>query len=243
MAAAAIVSAESPQNASLMTVIERLSSNPNVDIGKIQQLLEMQERWEVNKDRAAMSHALAEFKQNPPEIIKKRTATINPSFSYSYADLENITSAIISALAQYGVTHSWNIAEGEKGISITCVLRFGMYETAGVTLTSMPDTSGQKNAIQAKGSAISYLEKYTLLAATGMAAGMPDSDGNDAEPKIDGEAWNAHMKLIREAGSAEALKGLWQTAVKEARANKDTVSEKKFTEAKDKRKAELEQAK
>jgi hypothetical protein len=225
-----------------MTVIERLSSNPNVDIDKIRQMLEMQERWEVNKDRSALSYAMAEFKKNPPEIIKKRTATINPTFSYSYADLENITSAIIGALAQYGVTHSWKIAEGEKGISVTCILRFGLYETDGVTLTSMPDTSGQKNAIQAKGSAISYLEKYTLLAATGMAAGMPDTDGNDEGPKMDGEAWNAHIKLIREAGTAEALKDFYLTAVKEARFNKDTVSEKKFAEAKDKRKAELDNA-
>jgi hypothetical protein len=239
VATAEIVPAEPLQNATLMTVIERLSSNPNVDIDKIQRLLEMQERWEVNRDKSALRHAVAEFKKNPPEIIKKRTATINPSFSYSYADLENITSAIIGELAAHGVTHSWKMAEGEKGVSVTCVLKYGMFEEDGVTLTAPPDTSGQKNAIQAKGSTISYLEKYTLLAATGMAAGMPDSDGNGQGSKMDQEAHDVHLKLIRESGTPDALKGYWQAAVKEARFNKDQASEKEFTDAKDKRKAEL----
>lgn len=239
--AAAIVPAEPQQNASLMTVIERLSSNPNVDIDKIRQLLEMQERWEVNRDKSALRHAVAEFKKNPPQIIKNRTAKAG-TFTYSYSDLENITSAIQEGLAARGVTHSWVPSEANGVISVTCVLKFGMYEEPGATLSAPPDTSGAKNAIQAKGSTVSYLEKYTLLAATGMAAGMPDTDGADQEPIMDGEAWNAHVRLIREAGSPEALKGIWQTAVKEARVNKDVVSEKKFTEAKDKRKTELEQA-
>lgn len=248
--AAAIIPTGQPevqQNASLMTVIERLASNPGVDIDKIQRLLEMQERRELNLDKAALRHAVAEFKKNPPQIIKKRLASFPTKqegggrVSYSYADLENITSAIQDGLAGFGVTHSWSIAEGNGGISVTCVLKYGMYEEPGVTLTAPPDTSGTKNAIQAKGSTLSYLEKYTLLAATGMAAGMPDTDGN-VEPIMDGEAWNTHIKLIREAGTPEALKDYWQAAIREARFNKDSVAEKKFTDAKDKRKTELTSA-
>lgn len=241
MATAEIVPAEPLQNATLMTVIERLSSNPNVDIDKIQRLLEMQERWEVNRDKSALRHAIAEFKKNPPQIIKKRTANAG-SFSYSYADLENITSAIQDGLAEHGVTHSWTMGEGNGGISVTCVIKYGMYEEPGVTLTAAPDKSGAKNEIQAKGSTISYLEKYTLLASTGMAAGMPDADGNAAGPKMDQEAHDVHLKLIRESGTPDALKGYWQAAVKEARFNKDTASEKEFTDAKDKRKTELTNA-
>lgn len=249
--AAAIIPTGQPevqQNASLMTVIERLASNPGVDIDKIQRLLEMQERRELNLDKAALRHAVAEFKKNPPQIIKKRLASFPTKqegggrVSYSYADLENITSAIQDGLAGFGVTHSWSIAEGNGGISVTCVLKYGMYEEPGVTLTAPPDTSGTKNAIQAKGSTISYLEKYTLLAATGMAAGMPDTDGNAAGPKMDQEAHEVHLKLIRESGTPDALKGYWQAAVKEARFNKDTASEKEFTDAKDKRKTELTSA-
>jgi hypothetical protein len=40
------------------------------------------------------------------------------------------------------------------------------------------DVSGKKNAIQSVASSITYLSRYTLLAATGLAAvDMPDDDG------------------------------------------------------------------
>jgi len=228
-----------------MTVIERLASNPNVDIDKIRQLLEMQERWEVNRDKSSLRHAVAEFKKNPPMIIKERIARVKMKddkgeFQYSYADLESCTSAIEGGLADHGVTHGWKITESGSNISVTCILRYGMYEESGEPLTAPPDISGVKNPIQAKASTITYLERYTLLAAVGMAAGMPDTDGNTG-PKMDQEAHDAHLKLIRESGTLPALKSYWQASVKEARINKDNASEKQFTEAKEKRKTELEQ--
>jgi len=45
-----------------------------------------------------------------------------------------------------------------------------------------PDSSGGKNSIQAIGSTISYLERYTFMAATGLAAKGMDDDGGGAEP-------------------------------------------------------------
>ena len=42
------------------------------------------------------------------------------------------------------------------------------------------DTSGGKNNIQAMGSAVSYLERYTLLAITGLSTKEMDDDGRGA---------------------------------------------------------------
>jgi hypothetical protein len=225
------------QNGTLMTVIERLSSNPNVDIDKLKQLLEMQERWEANRDKSTMRNAVAEFKQNPPELIKNRIAKAG-TFTYNFSDLENITSAIESGLAKTGVTHSWKTKEENGKITVTCVLRLGVYEEEGSTLSGDPDTSGSKNAIQAKGSTLTYLERYTLLATLGMAAGMPDTDGNKSGATVEG--YTEHLTLIQHAKTALELKNYHHDAVKAARAVKDSASEKDFTLAKDKRKAELE---
>jgi hypothetical protein len=41
-----------------------------------------------------------------------------------------------------------------------------------------PDAGGAKNAIQARASTISYLERYTLKAICGVAEGGEDDDGN-----------------------------------------------------------------
>jgi hypothetical protein len=48
-------------------------------------------------------------------------------------------------------------------------------------LAAAPDASGSKNAIQAIGSTISYLERYTLLALTGLATHDMDDDGQASE--------------------------------------------------------------
>jgi predicted transcriptional regulator len=223
-----------------MTVIERLASNPNVDIDKIRQLLEMQERWEMNRDKAALRHALAQFKANPPEIIKERKASLEKDgrklFEYMYADLENVTSAIESELGALGVTFAWPQVEKDGLITITCVMRFGMFEEAGVTMSAPPDTSGAKNVIQAKASTVTYLRRYTLLGAVGMAAGMPDSDGNLKQGIAD-ELRQKHVKAIESSATHDALKAAFQTAVKVADQDKDAL--RVFSDAKNRRYKEI----
>ena len=49
-------------------------------------------------------------------------------------------------------------------------------------MESTADTSGKKKSIQAIASAVSYLSRYTLLSACGMATlDMPDDDGQGYE--------------------------------------------------------------
>jgi hypothetical protein len=53
------------------------------------------------------------------------------------------------------------------------------------TLMAGKDDSGNKNGIQAIGSTVTYLQRYTLKAALGLAAGA-DDDGakSDGEPEL-----------------------------------------------------------
>jgi hypothetical protein len=52
-------------------------------------------------------------------------------------------------------------------------------------MNSGPDDSGGKNKIQAIASAKSYLERYTLLAITGLATKDMDDDGRATDPLTD----------------------------------------------------------
>lgn len=244
---AAIQPAPTPeQPSSLMTVIERLASNPNVDIDKIRQLLEMQERWQLNVAKAEFREAMAQFKSNPPEIIKRRTAEMQGvakgsgreySIKVQYADLENVTSAILDGLAEVGITHSFKIKQEGQNITVTCVLSRGIYSEEGVSLTAGPDSSGAKNAIQQVASTVSYLERYTLLAATGMAAGMPDTDGNAPQVGLDPDAIKARVATIQQAANVDALKEAYQAAVRVA--DKDKRALNIFAEAKNAKYKEL----
>lgn len=227
------------QPVTLMTVIDRLSNNPQVNLEQLQQLLAMNERWEMNKAKAEFREAMAEFKKNPPEIIKSRTAEIRKEGrllgTYAFADLDAISTAITDGLAKVGITHSFRMSQAEGLISVTCILSKGMYSEDGVTLTAGADTSGAKNAIQAIGSSVSYLEKYTLLAASGMSAGLPDDDGKggDTGNKLTQEQRKARVDAMDKASTLDELKKEYKLAVEEAKAINDGESIKLFEEAKD----------
>jgi hypothetical protein len=62
-------------------------------------------------------------------------------------------------------------------VKVTCKLTHKQGHSEEVTLEAPLDTSGGKNNIQAMGSSVSYLERYTLLAITGLATKEQDDDG------------------------------------------------------------------
>ena len=226
---------------SLLAIVDRLlTNNPTASIEVVQKMLEMQERWEINQDKRALREAMAEFKKNPPAIVKDRIAKVTTktggTFEYSFADLDAITRESQVALAQRGVTHGYTITETGPTISVTCILKFGMYDEPGATLSAGPDTSGTKNDIQAKASTVSYLEKYTFMAAAGLAAGMPDKDGNNV---LDTTVINLRNDILT-AGDLADLKELYTAAMKTTKKTKeDQPKQKAYIDAYNQRKAEL----
>ena len=233
----------------LMASIIKLASNPNVDIGKLKELLEMQRGWEIHEDKKAMRHGMAEFKKNPPAIIKSRLATVQTkaggAFTYPFADLENITTEAQKGLAAYGITHGYALVDTPNLITVACILKYGAYEEPGVALSAGPDTSGTKNDIQAKASTVSYLEKYTFLAAVGMAAGMPDTDANrkpaTAKPSMPEEELLDACANIEAAATREELKVVYAGNYKAAQKLNDKYAMNKILAAYEKRKAELQE--
>ena len=74
-----------------------------------------------------------------------------------------------------------------------------------------PDTGPGRNAIQARGSSKTYLERYTATAILGLAAQDADKDGNDAEPvEVITESQAADLQaLIEEVGADKAAFLKW----------------------------------
>lgn len=70
---------------------------------------------------------------------------------------------------------------------MTCKITHIQGHSEETTLLAQPDASGSKNAIQAMGSTITYLERYTLLALTGLAT-HEDDDGKASEVEYISEA-------------------------------------------------------
>jgi hypothetical protein len=83
---------------------------------------------------------------------------------------------------------SWETHQDDKGnVGVTCHITHAQGHRESVSLKGPIDESGNKNRIQAVGSTVSYLERYTLLAALGLATGEDDDDvgglrGENREP-------------------------------------------------------------
>ena len=155
------------------------------DLEKIEKLLELQERWEANEARKAYHEAMSIFKKNPPSIGKDRKVeykVAGGTTRYFHASLANVTEKINSALAIHGLSASWVTNQVNNVIKVTCKITHKLGHSETTELSAMPDTSGAKNSIQAIGSTVSYLERYTVLALTGLATHEMDTDATIQAP-------------------------------------------------------------
>jgi len=155
------------------------------DPDNLEKLMNLHERWEAREAEKAFVQAMNQFRANPPRLTKNHEVDYSTRQGgrthYSHATLDHACEVIGSALAEVGISYRWRTAQLDNGaVQVTCILTHKDGHSEQTPLQAMPDTSGGKNSIQAVGSAVTYLERYTLLAATGMAAEDQDDDGQGA---------------------------------------------------------------
>lgn len=161
-----------------------MALSQGADLEKLEKMLELQERWEQNEAKKAYTQAMAEFKADPPKINKDKHVdfkTQKGRTSYDHASLGNVTSKINTSLASHGLTAAWKTDQNQGGITVTCTITHKLGYSESTSLTAGAETSGTKNNIQAIGSTITYLQRYTLLALTGLATHDQDDDGTASE--------------------------------------------------------------
>lgn len=158
--------------------IIRLAVEKGSNLDQIEKLMILQERWEANEARKAYNEAITFFKKNAPQINKDKSVSFGAGkTAYKHASLFNVTQKISAKLSEYGLSASWRVKQNGV-ISVTTIISHVLGHSEETTLSAPSDTSGSKNPIQAIGSTISYLERYGLLAMTGLATFDMDDDGN-----------------------------------------------------------------
>ncbi|KAB0668968.1 single-stranded DNA-binding protein [Oryzomonas sagensis] len=169
------------------------AQHSNASIDQMQQLFDLQLRYEANEARKAYNDAMANFREKAPAIAKTRTG-----HNIKYAGLSESIEAIQPLLSQFGLSHQWKTRQDGNLITVECTVTHRMGHSESTSLSSSPDTSGSKNAIQAIGSTVSYLERYTLYAILGLSSRDMDDDGNGAGKKDD-------APIITEAQASDLL--------------------------------------
>ena len=182
----------------------------NFDIEKLKAILELERNWKADQAREAFVKAMSGFRGEAVEVFKTRKVSYETSqggtTTYMHAELADAVQAAVPALSKWGLSHRWETKQADGLITIDCIITHSLGHSEKSTLAAPPDTSGGKNSIQAIGSTISYLERYTFLAATGLAAKGMDDDGGGAKPieTINADQVKDIEALISEIGANKA---------------------------------------
>lgn len=159
-----------------MAMIDRAIAN-GAAVEVLEKLFALQERYEANQARKDFNNAIADAKAEIKPIIKNRKVdftTQKGRTNYEYEDLAEIARQIDPILAKHGLSYRHRSAQDGAKLSVTCIIshRGGYFEET--TLTAENDTSGNKNSIQGIGSTATFLQRYTLKLALGLAATKDD---------------------------------------------------------------------
>lgn len=172
-----------PQAGPLAMAMQAMQAG--MSVADMRAMLDLQKDWEANEARKAYVEAMSAFKRSPPEIFKRKEVAFSGT-QYMHATLGDVTEAITRALAEHGISHRWDTVQQGGQIIVTCILTHKLGHSERTTLEGGADDSGKKNRIQQVASTVTYLQRYTLLAATGLATkDIEDDDGTSAGAAVD----------------------------------------------------------
>lgn len=217
----------------------RYALDQGADIDRLEKLMAMQIQWEEREAKKAYVAAMAEFKKNAPEIYKSKLVEFSGT-SYMHATLGDVAKAVIESLARHGFSHRWDVEQpGDGRIVVRCTITHDLGHSETNTMESSADNSGKKNSIQAIASAVTYLQRYTLLAACGLATqDMPDDDGRGSDK--DFSLLNTWVSAAQSAETLAELESTWKIGVKSINTAGDIEAYNAFKRAVSARKAELD---
>ena len=166
----------------ILGVIARASTDPNVDVDKLERLLAMQERVLAREAEQAFNEALRAAQDEIKPIAKNRE---NPETHSKYADLMALADGLDPIMRKHGFSQSFGTADCPvpDHYRVTCAMSHTGGHTnhyqADVPLDNTgPKGSQNKTRTHGFGSALSYGRRYLKL----LIADVPttDDDGQAA---------------------------------------------------------------
>lgn len=200
-----------------------LALQQGLPLETLREVRQMQKEWEADEAVRKFNEAFAAFKAEAIVIVKGTTINDGPLKGKKHANLFDVVDAVTSKLSAHGLSIAWKLTKDEKDwLEVTCTLRHsaGHFET--VSMGSGPDMGPGRNAIQARCSAKTYLERYTATAILGLAAQDADDDGDAAgkpgkpAAPADYEEWQKHINTVAKSGTAK-LQEAWNKTDQELR--------------------------
>lgn len=221
----------SQETNAVLSMIERVAIDPQVDINKLEKMLDMQERILDRNARMEFDAGLAAMQAELPEVEKHAQG-----HNSKYAKFEHILAAIKPALQKHGFSITHRVKSGDGLVHVTGILSHRSGHREETTLSLPPDTSGKKNDVQAVASTTEYGRRYTMNSLLGIATKDADQDGGKLSDEPDCTDW---LAKIDESASLEELKANYTEAYNANTGHPGNM--KRINATKDQKKRELSQ--
>jgi ERF superfamily len=195
----------------LLVMIERLATNPQLNIEVFDRLLLARRQEEDRAAERAFNSAMSQAKGELEPILKRHEVdfqTAKGRTRYKFEEFADIARAIDPVFQRHGLSYRFSVKQEGVKVAVSCILSHADgYSERMAPLEGTVDPGGTNmNPLQALGSALSYLQRYALRAAIGLAAGRDDDarGAGGTSPRISVEQANELQKLIDETGRSQA---------------------------------------
>jgi len=174
----------------ILQIIERVATNPQADIDKMERLMEMRERIIQRDAEMAFNVAMAEAQS---KVRRIGADSSNPQTRSKYASYAALDKVLRPIYTDAGFSLSFDTGEGAPPdfVRAVCYVSHNAGHSRTYHLDMPADGKGAKGGdvmtkTHATGSAMSYGMRYLLKMIFNVAVGEDDDDGNGAGagPKI-----------------------------------------------------------
>lgn len=193
----------------LAALVERVLTDPNVDVTKLERLLDVNERVMDRAAKAAFDDAFSKMWPELPEIAERGSIKNNNGVVQSrYAKYEDIQTNIRPVLAKHGfaLRHRTEWPDTKQGIIRVVGILSGHGHSEESAFESPLDKSQYRSDVQSQGSTISYGKRYTTCDLLNIITRGADKDGQQEEKAEtpDGyDKWWAALVVVADNGFAE----------------------------------------
>jgi len=188
------------ESAAMFQLIERVATNPDADIEKMERLWAMKERIDAKQAEMLFHTAFVETQTKMRPISADAT---NPQTRSKYASYAKLDNALRPIYTDDGFALSFDTADSplDLHVRVLCYVSHKSGHSRTHHIDMPADGKGAKGGdvmtkTHATGAALSYGMRYLLKMIFNVAVGEDDRDGNQPIPRITEEQANEiHAKI------------------------------------------------
>lgn len=162
-----------------------LAISKDVDMDRLRELIQLRNNELERQSKLLFDRNFAEMQKEFKPVPKKNAvADREGNIAYRYASLDDILAVYQPIISGHGFGYRFEQEERPGNITrIVCIVSGYGHETRSFSDVPLPEMTRMTNAVQQRGSAITYAKRYAFCNAFGVMLADDDDDGRGASVK------------------------------------------------------------